>query len=164
MLLDAFYDMSNFDIWMYNTGNVTLKSYKDLLGDSFSFPNDLPVRHLNFFIQLSHYFEVDSKYILVHAGLNYISQKPMQDYNAMLWSRSQNIPKDFLPGKIIIHGHTPKPINAIKNILNNTDSHTIPLDAGCVFGEIFEGLGYLVALELESHKLFSVKKLENSVR
>jgi serine/threonine protein phosphatase 1 len=162
MLLDAFSNMSNFNIWMYNTGNVTIKSYKDLLGYSFLFPVDLPINHFHFYSGLSHYIEIGSRYILVHAGFNFRSEKPMQDYEAMLWSRSYNIPKDFLPGKIIIHGHTPKPINTIKAIINDPESHIIPLDAGCVFGEISEGLGYLVALELEKNKLFSVKKLENS--
>lgn len=161
LLLDAMKGIANFNIWMHNDGNATLKSYKEMLSIFFTFPNDLPDRHLLFFSKLPYHFEIGSKYLLVHGGFNYTIKNPFKDKEAMLWNRSQKYPKDFMPEKVIIHGHTTELLSTIESIVNNPESRLIPLDAGCVYGDIYKGLGYLVALELDTFKLFRVKKMES---
>jgi serine/threonine protein phosphatase 1 len=159
MLLDAIGNSSALNDWILNTGNLTLNSYKDFIGDSFLFPQGIPQKHLNFYNELPYYLLVD-KYILVHGALNYKLSNPFSDKLTMLWNRSEAVPYDFMPDKVIIHGHTPVPLEYIKRTVSNSNSRLISLDGGCVYHGKIYGAGYLVALELESMKLFWVEKME----
>ncbi len=160
MLLDARFTIPSYDIWMHNDGRATLESYREMLSVFFKFPIDLPDRHLAFFERLPYYIELDDKYLLVHGGINFKAKDPMSDIDSMLWSRPQPIPESFMPGKVLIYGHTTTPLEEIERTINNEKSRMIPLDAGCVYGGRLKGLGYLVALKLEDMSLFSVKKCE----
>lgn len=159
MLLDSMVNKIDYKNWILNTGYLTIKSYRSILGEVFEFPNDVPDRHMYFYKNLPHYFEVGN-YLLVHGGINYAAKEPLSDTKAMLWNRPESVPQDFMPGKTIIHGHTPTPLNEIKEAIQNPDNRLIPLDAGCVYAGTFDGIGYLVALELENMELHWVDKMD----
>jgi serine/threonine protein phosphatase 1 len=162
MLLDSLNDLYSFKLWMINAGDVTQKSYKQALGESFSFPNGLPQTHLNFYNRLPLYQEISNLYILVHGSLNYSASNPFTDSESILWKRPDPIPEHFMPNRLILYGHTPTPINEIQQIVDNPKSRLIPMDAGCVFTSA--GLGNLAALELETMKLQWVKRIEEGFR
>ena len=159
MLLDSINNVSDFKDWILNTGNLTLNSYKELFGESFSFPSGIPEKHFNFFNQMPYFLVVD-KYILVHGALNYRLSNPFSDKLTLLWGRAESVPSDFMPGSVIIHGHTPVPLEYIRSTISNPSSRLISLDGGCVYHGKISGAGYLVALELETMKLFWVEKME----
>jgi serine/threonine protein phosphatase 1 len=160
MLLDAVDSKSGLKDWVLNTGNLTLNSYKKLFGHFFTFPEGIPNEHLNFFKNLPIY-QIVGNSILVHGGLNYNANNPFEDHTTMLWSRPGAVPSYFMPDKIILHGHTPTPLDTIKQIVSNEKSRLIPLDGGCVYAGKYAGMGYLIALEIETMNLFWVEKMEN---
>lgn len=162
MLLDSINDLYSYKLWMLNAGVVSQESYKSALGESFSFPNGIPERHLNFYNSLPLYQEISNFYILVHGSLNYSLSNPFADTESILWKRPNPIPENFLPNKVILYGHTPTPVSEIQQIVDNPKSRLIPLDAGCVF--TLTGLGNLAALELEAMKLHWVKRVEEGFR
>lgn len=162
MLLDSFTSKSAYRDWMLNTGKLTLNSYIEFLGKSFRFPKDIPESHLRFFNQLPYYIKIN-KYILVHGALNFNAEDPFSDTLSMLWSRAEALPDDFLPKKVVIHGHTPVPLEEIKETVSSVNARLISLDGGCVYKGRFPGIGYLVALELNSKELFWVEKLPDDM-
>jgi serine/threonine protein phosphatase 1 len=123
-----------------NGGLATLDSYSN--GESQDVTNLIPMTHLDFFSNLSIYYETDH-YIFVHAGLK--ANVPLEEQNEwdMLWIREEFICSDFDFGKRVIFGHTPfqKPI-----VLNNK----IGIDTGAVYGN------KLTCLELPAEKFYSV--------
>ncbi|MFO8020890.1 MAG: metallophosphoesterase family protein [Perlabentimonas sp.] len=159
MLLNSMESKIDYKNWILNTGYLTIKSYRSILGDVFEFPVDVPDRHMYFYKNLPYYIEVGD-YLLVHGGINYYAKEPLSDTKAMLWNRPESVPSDFMPGTTIIHGHTPTPLNEIKEAIQNPDNRLIPLDAGCVYAGTFDGIGYLVALELENMELHWVEKMD----
>lgn len=104
--------------------------------------NPIPTTHLDFFRDLSIYYETD-QYIFVHAGLK--ANVPLEEQNEwdMLWIRQEFIYSDFDFGKRVIFGHTPfqKPI-----VLDNK----IGIDTGAVYGN------KLTCVELPAEKFYSV--------
>jgi serine/threonine protein phosphatase 1 len=70
---------------------------------------NIPEKYITFFQSLPLYM-VTEKYILVHAGLNFDAQDPLADAYSLIWIRYwyENIDKDWLNGRIILHGHTPQ--------------------------------------------------------
>jgi serine/threonine protein phosphatase 1 len=159
MILDAMYSTSDYKLWMMNSGEITLQSYRLLLGSFFEFPDDMPNKHLLLLTKLPFYYEVDN-YILVHGCLNFIAANPFSDTETMLWSRSAKMPENFLPGKVMIYGHTPTPLNLIQKIVSEQKSRMIPLDAGCVYTNRINGCGYLVALKMEDLSIHFVKNID----
>lgn len=160
MIIDSMFSTSAYKLWMINSGVLTLESYKELLGVFFTFPQDLPDKHLLFYTKLPYYYEISEKFILIHGGLNYKHKNPLSDTEAMLWGRPSPVPSGFMPGKIIIHGHTPTHIETIKSIVENPIQRLIPLDAGCVYAGKYLGIGYLVALKLDDFTLHYVKNID----
>ena len=74
----------------------------------------------------------------------------------MLWIRNFVIDKQKLGDRIIIHGHTPKPL---EEIVNPERDDVYNLDAGCVY-RARPGHGYLVALNLTNREWLAVKNCE----
>lgn len=121
---------------------------------------ELPAKYADWMDALPHYFEVDN-YILVHAGLECRFGNPLMDTRAMLWIRhwEQDIDKDWLGDRIVVHGHTPIEREYIENSLAFIDNlSVIDIDNGCVFNG--QGLGALCAFELESKQLFFKERID----
>jgi serine/threonine protein phosphatase 1 len=102
------------------------------------------------------YFHETGEFILVHAGLNFQASTPFENLYSMMWIRDwyEDIDKDWLNGRIIVHGHTPTVHMDIRASLYKTDSlPAIDIDNGCVYSHI-EGMGRLCAFDLTSRKFY----------
>lgn len=114
---------------------------------------DLPKPYLDWIKTLHLFIEVD-EYILVHAGLNMTKAYPFNDFDAMVWIRAwyQDINREWLGDRIIVHGHTPAIVSEIENSLKTLDDiPALGIDGGCVYSS--RGFGYLCAFELTERKL-----------
>ena len=121
---------------------------------------DIPKPYLDWIKNLPYYFELD-KYIMVHAGLNFTIENPLEDNYAMLWARHwyNEVNKDWLSGRIIVHGHTPIKDYAIKESIQFLeDLPIIDIDAGCAIRG--SGYGHLCALNLDSREVIFQKNVE----
>ena len=121
---------------------------------------DIPKKYTHWIKNLPIYIEIEG-YLLVHAGFNFREADPLSDKESMVWIRDwyQDIDKEWLAGRIIVHGHTPTPKDDIKLNLKNLD-HTpvLDIDAGCVFEH--KKYGYLCALNLDDQSLTFLKKID----
>ena len=136
MFLDWFLDGKNYDLYLYNGGGATIRSYSQE-GEFI-----LPQAHLEFFTSLLLYYETE-QYIFVHAGLRGDIPLEEQDPNDLIWIRDEFIlsPHDF--GKIVVFGHTP-----LQGVF--IAPNKIGIDTGAVYG------GKLTCLELPTQKRYSV--------
>jgi serine/threonine protein phosphatase 1 len=151
LLLDSLDSPENETIWAYNGSYQTLKSF------GISSCMELKPKYVNFFRTLHYYFELDD-FIIVHAGLNFSIEDPLKDKNAMLWIRDETVEPKKIKNKRIVCGHTPLPLNKIRQTL---ESNKIMLDGGCVYHYKHNGLGKLVALELNSMELTAVESIDD---
>jgi serine/threonine protein phosphatase 1 len=144
LLLDSIDNDEKFNIWLYNGAAATLRSF--LIAKA----ADLSEDYISFFKNLQYYYIHDG-FIIVHGGLNFEIENPLEDTSSMIWIRNDYIIPSAIGNKKIIVGHTPVPIEKISQTLL-TDK--IMLDGGCVYKGKYVGLGNLVALELNSMQLF----------
>ena len=149
MFLDSLGDDEAQEEWLMNGGQVTCKSFGIM--DS----TQIPERYLAFFSGTK-YFHVAEHFIVVHAGLNFEPDDPFGDKDAMLWTRNTDVDLAKTKGRRIIHGHTPTHLKRI-GMLRQTPS--INIDGGCVMKHI-RGMGYLVAIDLDSLELLAIKNCE----
>ena len=131
--------------WMQFGGMATMNSFgiKDL--------KDFPPDYIEWLDKLDYYYEVDD-YLLIHAGLNFEIDNPLDDKYAMLWKREFKIIPEKINHKKIIHGHVPISLDFIKHQIEKEDSLYIDLDNG-VYVKDTEGMGNLCAFELGSKQL-----------
>ena len=136
MLLDWVLKGENYDLYLYNGGGATIRSYSQ--EGTFA----LPQEHLDFFTSLLLYYETEH-YIFVHAGLKGGIPLEEQDPHDLIWIRDEFIlsPHDF--GKIVVFGHTP-----LQRVFKA--SNKIGIDTGAVYG------GTLTCLELPAQRFYSV--------
>lgn len=143
MLLDAL-DLGDPSLWLWNGGSETLRSF------NINSLNELDQKYVSFFENLKWYYDYD-KFLFVHAGFNDTFKNPFEDKLSMVWIRRENYFNSMLKDKIIVHGHSPVPIEICKeNILLR--KNVINIDTGCVYKG--EGLGKLTAIELNSMTLY----------
>lgn len=130
--------------WFYNGGMTTLQSFgvRDV--------QEVPEHFLEFLEEMKFYHEMDD-FLIVHAGLNFDAPNIMADTQSMMWIRNTVVYPEKIGGRTLVHGHTPTVLDKIKESID-TGSKDIDLDGGCVYWGT-EGLGNLVALELNSMKL-----------
>ena len=129
---------------------------------SFGITNSIfiPNQYIKWMSELHYYMEIGN-YILVHAGLNFDVPNPLEAHDDMIWIRNfhTNINKDWLNGRIIIHGHTPQRFPFLKRGHQQMkEVGAINIDGGCVFNT--PGLGQLCAFELNSQELIIQKNVE----
>ena len=137
---------SNTERWLSMGGAIT--TYK-----SFSQSGSFELRniHRDFFRNLEDYIVLED-FVLCHAGLKFSDADPFNDRYYMVWERE---PQKVIPEKIgfrkLITGHSPK---TLQQIYDSLSTNHIYLDGGCVHYRTKAGLGYMVALELNSLELF----------
>jgi serine/threonine protein phosphatase 1 len=148
MILDSVKSASDYDHWLFNGGEDTLFSFGV---ESFEKTDQ---DYQQFFQSTSHIFKTKEA-IYVHAGLNFENKDIYADTHAMLWIRNKPVYPEKLEGKILVHGHTPLPLEQVIR----QEGNIINLDAGCVYAHR-EGFGYLVAYEITSRHFFFVKNCE----
>lgn len=136
MLLDWVLNGKNYDLYLYNGGGTTIRSYST--EGSFQLPPD----HLRFFEGLRLFYETDD-YIFVHAGVREGCTLGDQDPLDVLWIRDEFIYTAHGLNKLVIFGHTPyhEPFMA---------PDKIGIDTGAVYG------GGLTCLELPAFRFYRV--------
>ncbi|KAB0665710.1 serine/threonine protein phosphatase [Oryzomonas japonica] len=145
MCLRAPYGRPAMDMWTSNGGLTTLASF---LADG---PGDIPHRYLQYLGSLPPYILLDH-FVIVHAGLNFDREPPfgpLDDTEAMLWTRSDVVERQRIGGRRLICGHTMVTRQRLEASLK---SDKIMLDNGCVTAR-FPDMGYLAALELNSMRV-----------
>jgi len=147
MLLDIFTAPDGFDIWAYNGGLATARSY-GVDFDPYDFSPDnanavarqleraMPEAHMTFLRQLNVSKEIGD-YFFVHAGVRPGVPLDQQNERDCLFIRGEFLDHRASFGKVIVHGHTP--VEAPEILPNR-----IGIDTGAFF------TGRLTALCLES--------------
>ncbi len=149
MFLKACRDRNHFYMWMQYGGRETLNSF------AVEDPCEVPLSYRQFLGSFPYFIELE-EFILVHGGLNFKIPDPLLDWDAMLWSRDNEVVKELIGGRRVICGHTPVKQDEIR--LSLATDH-IWLDNGCVYkGEA--GLGALAALELNSMSLLFQENID----
>jgi serine/threonine protein phosphatase 1 len=150
MLTDSFNDNSLLPLWLLNSGETTLESFK--IGNI----GNIEKKYLDFFTSLG-YFYRSGEFLFVHAGFNDSAADPFADIHGMIWESHPQYSNPLLKDMTIIHGHRPKTMG---HVMDKISSHSkvIPIDTGCVYGTE-SGYGYLSALEVNSMELISVEKI-----
>ncbi len=90
-------------------------------------------------------------YLLVHAGLNFNADDPLEDRDSMLWARhwEAEINRPWLGDRILVYGHTPAPMATVRESAETMrKTQLICLDSGCAMPGA--GYGYLTALNLDT--------------
>ena len=103
MMLDARDSHDKFALWLFEGGDVTLRSYGGARGGL----RDIPTSHWTFLEnQLVNYLETES-HIFVHAGAHSnLAMSEQPDY-VLRWERVETITA-HQSGKVIVCGHTPQ--------------------------------------------------------
>lgn len=168
MMLRAIVSPEEQSNWLYNGGMEALSSF------GAETPGEIPEKYIRFIREetLLH-FQVD-RFILVHAGLNFVGSEPqskkgarsqsflwkmhnpLQDQEAMMWIRYwyDDINWSWLKDRIIIHGHTPMETHEISDMLDVIEEdQVIDIDNGC-FAKYQAGFGKLCAFDFTNMRLY----------
>ncbi|PMP67976.1 MAG: serine/threonine protein phosphatase [Thermodesulfobacterium geofontis] len=135
-MFERFLKGIDIDIFLYNGGGTTLKSYYK--NGKLIIPED----HLEFLRGLKLYYETE-EYIFVHAGLRPGKKLEEQVEEDLLWIRDSFYFSEYKFPKTVVFGHTPFPIPLVLE-------DRIGIDTGCVYG------GKLTAIELPSKKIYQI--------
>ena len=148
MLMDSIENESEIGIWLRNGADKTLQSFGVKSADQ------LPEKYLTFFKETK--ISIQTKdFIFVHAGLNFNRKDILEDKEAMLWTRGFESFQPVLKDRILIHGHTPIPLNDILN----QNGNCINIDGGCVYTHL-KRLGNLIALDLKTKQFVAEKNCD----
>lgn len=148
MAIDAEYGNDTWRVWLRNGGREACASF-GTQGEWF-----LPDAYLRWMRELPMHLSTEG-YLFVHAGLDTRKDKPLEDEESLLWSRRWFEPsdKDWLQGRIVVHGHTPTARTSIEESIVNLEAvPVINIDNGC-FAPASRGMHHLCALELSTHTL-----------
>lgn len=137
--------------WFKFGGKETMESF--MVSDV----HDVPQKYIDWMRKLDYYYILDS-YILVHAGMNFGLNNPLEDTQSMLWIKDYKVDRAKTGNRKLVHGHVPVSLDFI-DLLKTSDSFDfIDLDNG-IYMTGKEGFGNLVALELNSMEL----KVQNNI-
>ncbi len=156
LMLRASESPKRYELWMRNGGQQVIDSFEveNFLGIDkkyWDFLNALPFYHLT------------DKYVMVHAGLNFDVENPLEDTEALLWIRRwhDNINKEWLGNRIIIHGHTRVTVSEIEDQFDDLEKdQVINIDGGCYSANYKSDLGNLCAFDLTNNELFFEKNVD----
>lgn len=128
--------------FILNGGSSTLADFADDHGEWV-----IPRQYLNFLEELALWHQTDDHFF-VHAGVPDVALSeldPVRDRDEILWIRRAFISNPRRWEKRIVHGHTP--VNAVE-----LSATRINVDTACAYG------GFLTAIELPSHRIYSVPR------
>jgi serine/threonine protein phosphatase 1 len=128
--------------FILNGGSSTLADFANDQGEWV-----IPKGHVTFLEELQLWYETD-EHFFVHAGVPDMALKeldPVRDRDEVLWIRRAFIGNPRKWEKRIVHGHTP--VNAVE-----VSASRINVDTACAYG------GFLTAIELPSHRIYSVPR------
>lgn len=164
LFLKAWENEAYFDLWNQNGSQQTLESFgvPHEKVRSYEWVSHIPEKYIGFFKMLPLYIETED-FFFVHAGLSTGKDDPLNDVDSLLWTRWEDHNDSILGQRILIHGHTPVPLEIIKAQLKEKDEKkVINLDGGCVV-KIRPDLGNLVGLDLDSFHLYSERNCEDGM-
>ena len=93
-------------------------------------------------------------YVMVHAGIDHDRADPLAATQDLLWLRDWYTPevKNWLNGRILLHGHTPQTRSLIAAQAANAETRgVVGIDAGCFHTRA--GMGHLCALRLGTNEV-----------
>ncbi|MEM9917134.1 MAG: metallophosphoesterase family protein [Bacteroidota bacterium] len=154
MMLDALKSSDKQRLWLLNGGQNTLDSFQ---ANTLS---EIPKKYIQFIEELPYFFEVNG-YLLSHAGFDFREGQPLQNTVAMMWIRRwyQDLDRDWLGDRIIVHGHTPLKREIIEGQLRQIDQlPVIAIDNGCVYHRT--DMHQLCALDLDKRQLIFQSNME----
>ncbi len=152
MLLDAFHDDFLVPRFIRAGGNTTLESF------GVSRVQDIPGHYLQWIADFKDY-HFDGNYIFVHAGLNFSIPNPLEDREAMFWTRGMIVNPSLINYKTVIYGHTPISLDEIQTMMAKRDKHyQVDIDNGCVFER--EGMNHLIAYFPEGNNFVVQKNID----
>jgi serine/threonine protein phosphatase 1 len=158
MLLDAFDNQEYAEHWTNKSGGqATLQSF------GANSIHQIPDNYLEFIDAMPYYFSLED-YLMVHGGFNFDLLNPLLDKDAMLWIRNWygRINHVWLDGRIIIHGHTPRPRSIIERGSEHLEATpAINIDCGCVY--TLDEMHQLCALDLDAQILIFQPNVEVSL-
>lgn len=111
----------------------------------------IPYHYVDWINQRPLYYEHEN-FFIVHAGLNFEIEDPLDDRQAMLWIRDYKIDPSKIKYKRLLHGHVPVSLDFIDLTINSESYPFIDLDNGCYMAHK-AGFGNLLGLELNSMEL-----------
>ncbi len=153
MFMDSESSMDFYENWLINGGIQTLESFAVTGFDQLQQGYKTFFGNTNFYLEAGDFF-------YVHAGFNFENEDIFDDKISMLWIRDMKVDKKKIGNKIVIHGHTPTPLNEVKkSLIFAHKKGSVNIDTGCVMKRYF-GLGYLSALEIETMQLYSLKNVD----
>lgn len=119
-------------------------------------------KYWKFLDTLEYFFLVDD-YILVHAGLNFEVENPLEETQSMMWMREwyHEIRYEWLKERIIIHGHTPFETAEIQRAYHQLkEVQVMNIDNGC-FNTYGEGKGKLCAFDMTNKLLYFQENIDD---
>ena len=128
--------------FILNGGSTTLADFANDHGEWV-----IPADFVRFLDDLLLWYETDDHFF-VHAGVPdraLAEIDPVRDRDELLWIRRAFISNPRSWEKRIVHGHTP--VNAVE-----LSATRINVDTACAYG------GFLTAIELPSHRIYSVPR------
>lgn len=145
LMMDSGKSQADFERWTMNGGHATLRSF------GITSYHELEPVYKEFFNRTEFLFHTDD-YFFTHAGLNFKHRDPFEDTHAMLWIRDFEVDLNVTGKRVLIHGHTPKPLSFV---LSQQGNPSINIDAGCVYRNK-PGLGHLVAYNCTNQTFIAV--------
>jgi serine/threonine protein phosphatase 1 len=147
-------DKDDEQMWKQNGGKPTMRSFG--IWELY----DVPSVYVNFMQAMPLVLEVGN-YILVHGGLNFNQTDPLKPTQQMIWIRDwyDRINYQWLGNRVIIHGHTPQPVQETQEQLTYLERDLVlNLDTGCVFKTRL--FCTLTCFELKSKQLYFQKNID----
>ncbi len=160
MFLKTIGDSYHFKSWLYNGAEATFIS----LGLNISKISiekairRIPEKYIDFIRQLKYNILLDD-YWLVHAGFDFLAPDPFADTESMVWIRDFEVQQELVKKAVIVHGHTPIPIEIILRKAKEKSAQVINIDAGCVYKHR-PRMGNLAALNLDNRQVTFITNIE----
>jgi serine/threonine protein phosphatase 1 len=123
---------------------------------------EVPAQYIKWIDELPYFLEAEG-YLLVHAGIDFSFENPLDNVYDMMWLRYwyDHINRDWLADRIVLHGHTPieKPI--IEDRLDELSrTPVLNIDNGCVYNT--RGQGNLCAFDMTNRRLYFQENVDRS--
>lgn len=131
--------------WFKYGGRETLKSF------GVQNVHEIPEKYIVWIRNLDYYVQAGS-FVLVHAGLNFLTEDPFSDKHSMMWIKDFKVIPQKIGYKKVIHGHVPVSLDFIELLRTSEKFGFIDLDNG-IYMPGKNGFGNLVALELTSMEM-----------
>ncbi len=136
MMLKAAKSEEQFDLWMSNEAQATLKSFGINPPYSVESPAEIPSAYFAF-IRSMDYFHLYGNIFLSHAGADLSRKRPMKHKKAMLWITD---------------------LKMTRKKLHENRMFELSIDTGAVYD--YKGMGYLSALDLDHMEMMSVRRVD----